>query len=90
MARSRLAQNQDLLARTVIRAPFDGMVVERLMTPGERVENGGIVVRVVDQSNLEVVARAPLEYYPFVQRGQRLDVSSNRGASRRWCAQWSR
>lgn len=81
VARSRLAQNQDLLARTVIRAPFDGVVVERLMTPGERVENGGIVVRVADQDNLEVIARAPLEYYPFVQRGQTLDISSNRGAS---------
>ena len=32
VAQSRLAQNQDQLARTRIRAPFDGVVVERLMT----------------------------------------------------------
>jgi RND family efflux transporter MFP subunit len=81
VARSRLAQNQDQLERTVVRAPFDGMVVERLMTPGERVESGGIVVRMVDQANLEVVARAPLEYYPYVQRGQVLDISSSRANS---------
>ncbi|WP_191621477.1 efflux RND transporter periplasmic adaptor subunit [Marinihelvus fidelis] len=74
VARSRLAQNEDQLARTVIRAPFDGVVVERVMTPGERVIVGSTVVRVVDQAHLEVIARAPLEYYGYVQPGQRLDL----------------
>lgn len=78
VARSRLAQNQDRVSRTVIRAPFSGIVVERLMTPGERAENGGVVVRVVDQQELEVIARAPLEFYPFVTPGQRLAIRSNR------------
>lgn len=76
VARARLAQAADQLARTSIRAPFDGVVVERLMTPGERAVEGGNVVRLVDQQNLEVVARAPLEYFPFVGRGQLLDVSA--------------
>ena len=74
VARSRLAQNDDQLARTKITAPFDGIVVERLMTPGERVTEGSKVIRLVDQQNLEVIARAPLEYYPFVQTGQLLDL----------------
>jgi len=74
VARARLAQNEDQLARTRIKAPFDGVVVERLMTPGERVTEGSAVVRLVDQDNLEVIVRAPLEYYPFVQRGQRLGL----------------
>jgi len=74
VARARLAQNEDQLARTRIKAPFGGIVVERLMTPGERVTEGTPVVRLVDQDRLEVIARAPLEYFQFVERGERLDL----------------
>lgn len=77
VARARLEQTADQLARTVVRAPFDGVVVERLMTPGERALEGGNVVRLVDQRNLEVVARAPLDYFAYVRSGQLLDVRSN-------------
>ena len=74
VARARLEQNQDQLERTRISAPYAGIVVERLMTPGERVEEGSNVVRLVDQHNLEVIARASLEYFSFVERGQLLDI----------------
>lgn len=74
VAKARLAQNQDLLARTTLRAPYTGVVVERLKTPGERVSDGDPVVRLVDQQNLEVIARAPLEYLGFVRSGMTLQV----------------
>ena len=77
IARARLEQNQDQLARTKIMAPYDGIVVARLMTPGERVEEGSYVVRLVDQENLEIIARAPLEYYSFVEPGQLLDLRTS-------------
>jgi RND family efflux transporter MFP subunit len=76
VAESRLAQNEDQLARTVIRAPFSGVIVERLMMPGERVTEGSEVVRLVDQQTLEVIARAPLEYYRFVRPGMSLSLSA--------------
>jgi multidrug efflux pump subunit AcrA (membrane-fusion protein) len=44
------------------------------MTPGERVSEGSDVVRLVDQQNLEVVARAPLENYPYVHEGLELEL----------------
>ncbi|MEJ2383346.1 MAG: efflux RND transporter periplasmic adaptor subunit [Xanthomonadales bacterium] len=72
VARARLEQNEDRLSRTRIAAPYDGIIVERLMTPGERVVEGDPVVRLVNPENLEVIARAPLEYYGFVKRGQAL------------------
>ena len=72
VARARLEQNADQLSRTRIEAPYDGVIVERLMTPGERVVEGDPVVRLVNPENLEVIARAPLDYYSFVQRGQSL------------------
>ena len=74
VAGARLEQTADRLARTRIRAPFDGIVVERLMTAGERAEEGSNVVRLVDQENLEVIARAPLEYFAFVRPTQLLNV----------------
>ena len=76
VAESRLAQIEDQLARTRISAPFDGIVVERLMMPGERVDTGDNVVRMVDQQHLEVIARAPLEYYSYVKVGQELDLTT--------------
>ena len=67
VASARLAQNEDWLSRTKIQAPFSGIVVERLMTPGERVTDGSEVVRLVDQEHLEVIARAPLDLLCFRQ-----------------------
>lgn len=77
VAQARLEQNTDLLERTRIIAPFDGVVVERLMMPGEWVTDGDNIVRLVDPHYLEVIARAPLEYFQFVQRGQLLDLRSD-------------
>lgn len=74
VAKSRLAQVEDQLSRTRIGAPFNGVVVERLMMPGERVDTGKNVVRMVDQQHLEVIARAPLEYYSYVRPGQQLKL----------------
>ena len=74
VARARMEQNSDRLARTTILAPYDGIVVERMMMPGERVTEGSQVVRLVDQQTLEVIARAPLEYFPYVRSGQELEV----------------
>ncbi len=74
VAKSRLAQIDDQLSRTSIRAPFSGVVVERLMMPGERADNGKNIVRLVDQQHLEVIARAPLEYYSYVRPGQQLKL----------------
>ena len=81
VARARLQQNEDQLARTRIRAPYDGVVVERLMMRGERVDEGSNVVRLVDHEHLEIIARAPLEYYRFVQPGQLLDVTTGSQAA---------
>jgi RND family efflux transporter MFP subunit len=76
VARARLEQNEDQVSRTRITAPYDGVIVERLMTPGERVIEGDPVVRLVNPENLEVIVRAPLDYYSFVERGQVLALTA--------------
>lgn len=74
VARSRLAQVQDRIDRTRVRAPFPGVVVARLVQAGERVAVGADVVRLVDQDRLEVVARAPLAFYRYVAPGDELAI----------------
>ena len=74
IARSRLAQLEDQIDRTRIRAPFDGVVARRLVQAGERVSEGTQVMRIYNPNDLEVVARAPLNYYRYVQPGDELAV----------------
>jgi RND family efflux transporter MFP subunit len=77
VARARLAQVTDEIERTRIRAPFDGVVAERVVQAGERVSSGSEVMRIYNPDNLEVVARAPLSYYRYVQPGDELAVRVN-------------
>jgi len=72
VATTRLEQTQDQLERTRIRAPFPGVVVARQAQAGERVSVGDRVVRMVNPQSLEVVARAPLDYFGFVRPGDTL------------------
>lgn len=71
---SRLSQVEDQLQRTEIRAPFPGVVAERVAQAGERVATGARVVRLVNPQSLEVVARAPLNYYRYVRPGDELAI----------------
>ena len=68
----KIAQVQLGLAKvsmhvTQIRAPFDGIVTERLRNIGERLNVADEIIRVVDPNSLEVVARAPLSTVNFIK-----------------------
>lgn len=76
VVRSRRQQVEEQLTRTTLRAPYPGVVAERISQTGERVAPGTRIVRLVDSSNLEVVARAPLNYYRYVQPGDELPVTA--------------
>ena len=74
VARARLAQAKDRLARTVLYAPFDGVVTERYKSLGERVESGEQILRLVDTSNLEIQVRVPQEALSNIVAGAELPV----------------
>lgn len=76
VTRSRLAQLKDQIERSRVRAPFSGVVVERVARAGERVGVGARILRLVDPDSLEVVARAPLRYYRYVQPGDALSIDA--------------
>ena len=77
VAGARLSQIEVQLAKTRIRAPFPGIVTERLQNPGEYTGAGDPVVRLIQPDKLEVVARAPLASLNYVGEGTELTVRSD-------------
>lgn len=63
LAAAQVALEQARLARrqSTVRAPFDGVVVERLVQRGEFLAVGAPVARLVNTGALEVRGRAPVE-----------------------------
>ncbi|MCG6871186.1 MAG: efflux RND transporter periplasmic adaptor subunit [Gammaproteobacteria bacterium] len=78
-AQARLDRAEDRLARTRIRAPFDGVVTERLRQAGERVESGAEVLRLVNPDTLEVQVRVPSGTLPHVPSGTVLPIRGANG-----------
>lgn len=73
-ARVAREQTQFLLARTTIRAPFDGKVVERRQQPGSYSSMGTEIVRLVNVDDVEIRAQAPLSVEPFLREGMTVPV----------------
>lgn len=78
-AAARLNLARERLARTVIKAPFAGVVATRLKRAGEWVGAGDAVVQLVATSDLEIEAVAPLNLRPHLAAGQRLELQSDSG-----------
>ena len=71
-AQARLAQAEEQLRRTRVRAPFDGVVSERLLQAGEWAKSGDAVVRLVSTDDLELEAHVPAGSLPLVRVGSTL------------------
>ncbi|MEL7368743.1 MAG: efflux RND transporter periplasmic adaptor subunit [Myxococcota bacterium] len=74
IAKARVKQTQDRIARATIRAEFDGVVVERLQRRGEEVTRGTVLGRIADAKTLEVRALVPVKYGARLQPGAELSV----------------
>jgi RND family efflux transporter MFP subunit len=74
VARARFAQSKDQLARTVLYAPFNGVVTERYKSEGERVERGDHVVRLVNTEELEIQVRVPQTAISNIQMSEEILV----------------
>ena len=64
---------QTLLEHTII-APFDGIVIERMKNPGEKVGQNEAVVQLANLDKLRAFAYLPLEYAYRVKEGQVVDL----------------
>jgi RND family efflux transporter MFP subunit len=76
IAEAQLGYAKIAMHITQVRAPFDGVVTERLRNIGERLNVADEVIRLVNPKSLEVVARAPLSTVNFIDKGDVLSVSN--------------
>lgn len=74
LSAATLAQLQDQLNRTVLKAPFAGVVSQRFHQLGEELSRNTPVLQLVSLTQLEVRVFAPLQYAAFSQPGQTLTV----------------
>src|SRR5262245_41216626 len=72
--RQRAAEHE--LAQAELRAPFPGVVSERLVQRGEYVSTGAAIARLVDTVHLEARAQAPLALVDLVEPAMQLPVRS--------------
>jgi RND family efflux transporter MFP subunit len=77
IAQAQLGYAKIAMHITHIRAPFDGIITERLRSIGERLNVADEVVRLVDPNSLEVVARAPLSTVNFIDKGDVLSIGND-------------
>ena len=65
---------EQALEEHTIRAPFDGVVIERMKNPGESVRANEAVVDLGNLDKLRVWAYVPLEYAYRVKEGQIVEI----------------
>lgn len=63
------------LAQTVIRAPFDGVITERLVEPGDVVSLHSHMLTVIDPGSLHLVVQLAEQWMPFVSTGDHVSIS---------------
>lgn len=77
VARAGVALAQARLARMHIRAPFDGVVGIRSVSPGDFVKDGDALINLEDIATLKLDFRLPELYLDRVRPGQTLELSSD-------------
>jgi RND family efflux transporter MFP subunit len=78
-AAAQIRTGEARLAKSFIKSPMDGIVAERLVSVGDRVENvggGGTLFRLVDNRLLELTVTVPSPQLPGVRTGQRLEFTT--------------
>ena len=68
------ARLEDEVARSIIRAPFSGVVVREMTEIGQWLKQGDQVVELLSTTNLEVVVDAPERYFRLIKLGTRARI----------------
>lgn len=79
-ANAQLSRVRHRLTNAIIRAPFDGIVVERLARKGEWADAGTPLVRFVDPRAREVVTRVPVDGLSRLEPGTDVLLDTGQGS----------
>ena len=77
IAHINIRETDSQLSRCSIRAPFSGVVTQRLRNAGEDVERSTVLAAMTDTENLEVRAAVPIRYLPRMSTGEIAEVRLN-------------
>ncbi|USE34689.1 efflux RND transporter periplasmic adaptor subunit [Endozoicomonas sp. SCSIO W0465] len=66
----------DRLQKSEIKAPFNGVVNQRMVAPGEYVSEGEALIELVNTSEVEVQLQVPIQLVSFLSAGASLQVSN--------------
>ena len=77
IAHITIRETENQLARCTVRAPFSGVVTERLRNAGEDVERSTVLAAMTDTENLEVRVSVPIRYLPRMRTGEVAEVRLN-------------
>lgn len=73
-ARAQLASVEESIAATVIKSPFEGRLESLIIDPGEYVQSGAEVGRIVDNTPLTVTIQVPQQSLKRIKVGQMAQV----------------
>ncbi len=76
IARSQIAQLEDQITRTELRAPFDGVVLNRSHHPGEYVTPGTVLGNFAGNRNFELRVQMPLRWLGEISPGSTLEFAT--------------
>jgi len=76
IANLKLKQLDDEITRATVKAPFDGVVTERLVREGTDVNRSDTLLKFLDTEHLEVRLYVPIKYLAFVRKGKELMLSA--------------
>jgi len=74
IARAALQLTQERLSRADLRAPFAGIIAERLRMPGEEVARGEPIVRLQNLDELEIRLYLPLRHVRTIRPGSEVTL----------------
>ena len=81
VVKAKLAMAHDNLRKTKILAPFAGIITERLKAPGEHVEAGDQIIRLIDTTRLEIKAYIQKASFSQVKAGDTLKIKGPTGTA---------
>ena len=76
-ARTRAVQARQQLQRTVVRAPFDGVVSERKVSAGDTASVGKELLKVIDPTSMRFEGRVSADRIAMVKPGQSVNFRIN-------------
>ncbi len=76
IAMLKLKQIENELERATVKAPFDGVVTERVVRAGTDINRSDVILKLLDTEHLEVRLYVPVKYLAYVRKGLELNLQA--------------